>query len=357
MCSASLVARWAERYRFFNAYGPTEVTIWATTAECQDSSQVPTIGRPIANTEIYLLDQFLQPVPVGIPGQLFISGSGLARGYLSQPHLTAQRFLPHPFTTSPGQRLYQTGDLARYRPDGNIEFLGRLDHQVKIRGFRIELGEVESVLHTHPGVRECLVIARDDGDGVKRLVAYVVAEQQPTAGDSLMPELRRYLSEKLPDYMIPSAFVLMQQLPLMPSGKVDRRALPAPMEGRQQVRAEYLAPRTTAEEQLASIWREVLHVEKIGVEDNFFELGGHSLLATQVVSRAREAFGVELELRRLFEASTIAELAAAIEQIQQKVGSESREPTIVPLSRESYRVKVSSPAPEIDNNRDKRIEQ
>src|SRR4028119_2501746 len=222
---ADLVAKWSSGRRFFNAYGPTESTVCATIAECSDSSESPPIGRPIANIQVYILDAQLQPVPIGIPGELYIGGAGLARGYLNQPELTAYRFILNPFTNEPGDRLYKTGDLARYLSDGNIEFLGRLDDQIKIRGFRIELGEIEAVLGQHPAVQEAVVVVREDVPGNKRLVAYVVVNQlaAPT-----IPHLQQFLKQKLPEYMVPSAFVLLSALPLTPNGKIDRRALPAP---------------------------------------------------------------------------------------------------------------------------------
>ena len=270
------------------------------------------IGRPIANTRIYILDRELQPVPVGVPGELHIGGDGLARGYLNRPDLTAEKFIADPFSGEPGARLYRTGDLARYRPDGNIEFLGRMDHQVKVRGFRIELGEIEAVLGQHPGLREAVVLAREDGPGDKRLVAYVVAH---SGGASVaVSELRGFLGEKLPDYMIPSVFVFLDAMPLTPSGKVDRRGLPAPDAARPEGQEGYVAPRTPVEEALAGIWAEVLGLDRVGIHDNFFELGGHSLLATQVVSQARRLFQVELALRRLFEAPTVAGLVESLAQ-------------------------------------------
>src|SRR5918992_3507675 len=257
-CSADLAVRWAEGHRFFNLYGPTEGTIWATTGECLDDGHTLPIGRPIANTQLYLLDHHLRPVPVGVPGELHLGGIGLARGYLQRPELTAEKFLPHPFSERPGERLYRTGDLARYLPDGNLEFLGRLDHQVKVRGFRIELGEIEACLGGHPGVREAVVVVREDHPGEKRLVAYVVGAEEPEA-------LRGYLRAKLPEYMVPTAFMQLAALPLTPNGKVDRKALPAP----ERVGAEgYEAPRTPTEECLAGIWGGGLRGGRGGGHDN-----------------------------------------------------------------------------------------
>jgi len=271
------------------------------------------IGRPIANTRVYVLDGWLQPVPVGVPGELYIGGDGLACGYLNQPELTSGKFIPNPFSNEPGVRLYKSGDLVRYLPDGNVEFLGRIDNQVKIRGFRIELGEIEAVLGQHPFVKEAIVIAREAKSGDKRLLAYVVLSEKSSIATSNM---RNFLKEKLPDYMVPSAFVMMDALPLTPNGKVDRSALPEPDSWQPGTEDCYVAPSTPIEEMLAGIWCDVLGLKKVGIHDNFFELGGHSLLATQVMSRLRKAFQVEIPLRSLFEMSTIAGLAIRIAQYQ-----------------------------------------
>jgi amino acid adenylation domain-containing protein len=287
----------------WNLYGPTETTIWSAVMLLRESGTdaVP-IGRPLANTQLYVLDGDLSPVPIGVAGELYIGGVGLARGYLNRPGLTAERFVPNPFAV--GERLYRTGDLGRWRADGTLEFLGRIDHQVKVRGFRIELGEIEAALLQHPGVRQAVTVARDDGPGEKRLVAYVVPHDGlgPSAGD-----LRAHLKASLPDYMVPSAFVMMPALPLTPNGKVDRRALPAP-DGQAEQRL-YVAPRTPSEEMLAAILADVLRLPRVGVHDNFFDLGGHSLLAMRVTARVRQTFGVELPLRTIFQTPTIAELA------------------------------------------------
>ena len=269
-----------------------------------ESKTVP-IGRPIDNARVYVLDRNLQPVPVGVAGELYIGGAGVARGYLNRPGLTAERFVPDPFAARPGSRLYRTGDRVRWRADGNLEFLGRLDQQVKLRGFRIEPGEVEAALLQHPAVRQAVVLPREDGPGGKRLVAYLVGatEERLTAA-----QLRGFLQGKLPEYMVPSAFVFLEALPLTPNGKLDRQALPVP--DRQPAAHAYVAPRTPAEEALANIWAEVLGLERVGVHDNFFELGGHSLLATQAAARIRAAYpGIELPLRLLFEQPTVAALA------------------------------------------------
>jgi acyl carrier protein len=244
---------------------------------------------------------------------LHIGGVCLARGYLNRPDLTSEKFIANPFNHQPGARLYKTGDLVRYLSDGNIEYLGRIDNQVKIRGFRIELGEIETVLSQHPAIRETLVVVREDVPGDKRLVAYVIPKQEPALTIS---ELRHFLQEKLPNYMMPSAFVSLESIPLTPNDKVDYRALPAPDYTKREREETFVAPRTPAEEALAGIWAEVLRLEQVGVHDNFFELGGHSLLATQVISRASKAFDVELPLRNVFEAPTVAALVERIETLR-----------------------------------------
>jgi thioesterase domain-containing protein/acyl carrier protein len=309
--SADLVAKWSSGRRFFNAYGPTESTVCATIAECSDSSESPPIGRPIANIQVYILDAQLQPVPIGIPGELYIGGAGLARGYLNQPELTAYRFILNPFTNEPGARLYKTGDLARYLSDGNIEFQGRLDDQVKIRGFRIELGEIEAVLRQHLAVDETVVVAREDIPGHKRLVAYLVVNQ---AGAPTIPKLQQFLKQKLPEYMVPSAFVLLSVLPLTPNGKVDRCALRAPNTSCFSLKASFVSPRDTLELQLVQIWEEVLDVHPVGVRDDFFDLGGHSLLAITLMARIQQKFGKNLPLATLFQGATIENLASSLRQ-------------------------------------------
>jgi acyl carrier protein len=273
------------------------------------------IGRPIANAQVYLLDRHQKPVPVGVPGELYIGGAGLSRGYFNRPDLTAEKFLPNPFSEEASARLYKTGDLAHYLADGNIECLGRIDHQVKIRGFRIELGEIETVLGQHSAVRQAIVLAREDTPGDKRLVAYVVpdVEQVPTVS-----KLRNILNEKLPEYMVPSVFVFLDALPLTPNGKVDRRALPAPDQSRPEQVNSFVPPSTPVEKTIADIWTQVLKVDKVGNHDNFFDLGGHSLLATQVISRMRHALQIELPLRAIFEAPTVAGLAVKITEARAK---------------------------------------
>ncbi|WP_392535132.1 amino acid adenylation domain-containing protein [Nostoc sp. C117] len=305
-------------FQVVNNYGPTENTVVATSglvvSNGRDDNISPPIGRPIANVEIYILDSYLQPVPVGVPGELHIGGAGLAKGYLNRPELTQEKFIPHPFSNEPHSRLYKTGDKARYLNDGNIEYVGRIDDQVKIRGFRIELSEIEAVLSQHSNVQLSCVIAHEDTPGDKRLVAYLVAHQDCKPAIS---ELRQFLKTKLPEYMVPSAFVILESLPVTPNGKVDRRALPKP--GLDTTLLEkFVAPRTPIEEMLALLWAQVLKLEIVGIHDNFFELGGHSLLATQLVSRIRTWFKVELPLRELFARSTVAELAQSIGQLQQQ---------------------------------------
>jgi hypothetical protein len=262
---------------------------------------------------MYILDNHLYPVPIGIPGEICVGGVGLARGYANSPDLTAERFIPDPFSAEPNARLYRTGDLARYRSDGRIEFLGRVDHQVKIRGFRVEIGEIEAVLSHHPGVQQAIVVACDDAQGRNRLVAYVI----PKKGEVLVAgELRDFLRRELPDYMIPSMFMMLDTFPLTPNRKVDRRALPGPEQRRPELTNPVVQPCTVVQEVLARIWGDVLKLDQVGIYDNFFELGGHSLLATQVISRASEALQVDLPLRAFFENPTVADLAIRISQVQ-----------------------------------------
>ena len=311
-CSPPLIKTWSSGRACWNAYGPTECTVAGATALCQADDRTVPIGKPLPNYRAYVLDGDLQLSPVGVAGELYIAGEGLARGYLNRPGLTAERFVACPYGEA-GERMYRTGDLVRWRSDGELEFLGRIDHQVKIRGFRIELGEVEVVLQAHGSVSQAVVVAREDVAGDKRLVGYVVGADGDAPDTS---ELRSHLKRLLPDYMVPSAFVVLEALPLTVNGKVDRKALPAP-EGR-PAELEYVAPRTPVEEMLAQIWAEVLGVERVGIHDNFFELGGHSLMAIRVVSRLRDAFSVELPVRVLFEAPSMAELAAAVVELQRQ---------------------------------------
>ncbi len=315
--------------RLVNGYGPTENTVFSTVHTVREVAEGATsvpIGRPVSNSTAYVLGGAGEPLPVGLPGELFVGGEGVARGYLGRPALTAERFVPDPFAAQPGARMYRTGDRARWLRDGTLEFLGRLDGQVKIRGFRIETGEIEAALRTHDAVTDCVVVARvDPGDnhdgGERRLVAYVVA------GDADADGLRAHLRRTLPDYMVPGAFVLLERLPLTPNGKLDRRALPEP----DYAAGEYVAPRTPVEEMLAGIWAAVLGVERVGAEANFFELGGHSLLATRVISRIRAAFGVEPTVRTMFEAPTLAQLAQEVEALRRV--TQPRRARVVPVQR------------------------
>nr|WP_322642344.1 MULTISPECIES: non-ribosomal peptide synthetase [unclassified Nostoc]MDZ7989625.1 amino acid adenylation domain-containing protein [Nostoc sp. DedVER02]MDZ8113701.1 amino acid adenylation domain-containing protein [Nostoc sp. DedVER01b] len=348
-CNPKLIAQWSEGRRFFNAYGPTESTVCATVAECSAGDTQATIGKAIANTQVYILDSHLQPVPIGTPGELYIGGDGLARGYLNRPELTKERFIPNPFAEAGGRgaeeqrgrgenytqhfpRLYKTGDLARYLPDGNIEFLGRVDNQVKIRGFRIELDEIEKLLIQHPDVKQAAVIAREDIPGDKRLVAYIVLNQKPEA---IIATLKGFLQEKLPNYMVPGVFVILDSLPLTANGKVDRQNLPKSDRTRPDLEETFVAPRNPIEEKLASIWTELLGIEPIGINDNFFNLGGHSLIAAQMLSRIRDGFQVELFFHHIFANPTIAGLAELIEQpnhLQQQL----QRPAIQPVPRSEY---------------------
>ena len=319
--------------RLINGYGPTENTTFTCCYPITEPSLVGIlvpIGRPIANTQVYLLDDHLQPVPMGVPGELYIGGDGLARGYLNRPELTAERFILNPFSNEPGARLYKTGDTAYYQPDGNIEFLGRRDDQVKIRGFRIELGEIEAVLSQHPGVQQSIVIVREDIPGNQQLVAYLVTDKEQAR--LTVSELRQFLKQQLPEYMAPSAFVTLDSLPLTPNGKVDRKALPSPEMARLEVETTLIAPRTPIQEMLALIWSDILRVKQVGIHDNFFELGGHSLLATQVISRVRSTLAVELPLRSLFKNPTVLGLAECVET-SLRVGQSMVAPPLLPIAR------------------------
>ncbi|MEW6738226.1 MAG: amino acid adenylation domain-containing protein, partial [Acidobacteriota bacterium] len=299
----------------WNLYGPTETTIWSCIYHI-NSDELPAtvlIGRAIGNTTIYILDGYYQPTPVGVPGEVYIGGVGVARGYYDRFELTAEKFIPNPFSAEGGARLYKTGDLARYLIDGNIEFLGRIDQQVKIRGFRIELGEIEAVLAQYPYICENAILVQEDSSGEKRLIAYLVTENEEALTIS---DLRNFLKQRLPDYMIPSTFVALAALPLTPNGKLDRRALLELAEGRVESGKEFVAPRTAVEEILAGIWSSLFDIEQISITDNFFDLGGHSLLATQLISRLRKRFEIELPLRMVFAGPTIAAMAAEITTLQ-----------------------------------------
>jgi amino acid adenylation domain-containing protein len=291
----------------WNLYGPTETTIWSTLTKLASGKGPVSIGRPIANTQVYVLDFHLQPVPIGVPGELYIGGKGVARGYLNQPELTAEKFI----SNSDGSRLYKTGDIARYLSDGSIECLGRNDFQIKLRGHRIDLGEIESALRRHPEVRDAVVALKEESPGQKRLVAYVLAGAETSPNTATLQE---YLKSKLPDYMVPNAFVLLDKFPLTPNGKVDRKVLSARALGTAGPDRSFTPPHTITEETLAQIWRELLQIPRVGIHDNFFELGGHSLLAMQFLARVRAAFEAEMRLRHVFEAPTIAELAVVLDK-------------------------------------------
>ena len=363
--SRNLAARLREHGQLWNLYGPTETTIWSAICAVEPGEIAVPIGRPIANTQIYILDSHLQPVPIGVHGELYIGGHGLARGYLNRPELMAEKFVDSPFSDKPGSRLYKTGDIARYLVDGNIEFLARIDNQVKIRGHRIEVGEIEATLNQHPSVKESVVIAslfppprrgrtkvgvihstnslREqappslpspvEGEGVsesdRNLIAYLVSDTEKP----LATELRSFLNQKLPDFMIPSLFVFLDSVPLTPNGKIDRNALPAPDGERPQLDQGVIEPRTEIEELVAQVWREVLKLDKIGVYDNFFDLGGHSLLATRVVARLRNNFNIDLPLGKLFELPTVTALAEHVDCRRRNQSGVSI-PRIVPVPRD-----------------------
>ena len=299
--------------KVWNLYGPTETTIWSTGYEVLEATGTILIGRPVANTQCYILDAQGEPVPAGVTGELYIGGDGLARGYLNQPKLTDEKFVPNPFR-GPGERMYRTGDLARYRNNGEIECLGRIDHQVKIRGYRIELGEIEAVLSEHPSVAQAVTIAREDVPGDIRLVAYLAARAQATID---VGELRELLRSRLPEYMVPSSFVILQAVPLNPSGKVDRKALPAPESARpSEMAAAFEPPRTETEARIAAIWREILRVDQVGKYDNFFDLGGHSLLLIKVQGALELEFGRKIAVVELFRSPTIDALARHLTMVE-----------------------------------------
>jgi amino acid adenylation domain-containing protein len=289
----------------WNLYGPTETTIWSTGCQVTTGDEPINIGHPIANTQTYILNSDLQPVPMGTEGELYIGGAGLARGYLNRPDLTSEKFIPNPFSSDPRSRLYKTGDLARYLPDGNIQYLGRIDHQVKIRGFRIELAEIEREISQHPDVRENIVLARQQEGGEKYLVAYIVLHQNNAYQQN---QLRSFLHQRLPQHMLPSAFVVLQSLPLTPNGKVDRNQLPVPSRQRPQLEQPYIAPRTELQKLLATIWSDFLNIDQVGIEDNFFDLGGTSTLIMQIAVRVEQELGIELSVVKLFQYPTIAGL-------------------------------------------------
>jgi len=344
--------RAATSARLMNMYGPTETTIWSTTYTVDQVDDHVPIGQPIANTTIYILDSYQQPVPIGAVGELYVGGAGVVRGYLDRPELTAERFIRDPFSSTPGARLYRTGDLARYLPDGNIECLGRVDHQVKIRGHRVELGEIEAILEQHPRIQEAVVIAREDNLGDQRLVAYIVphaetaglgetgADQGPASMAHLQQDLRSFLSAQLPEYMVPAVFTMLHALPLTPNGKVNRNALPAPEGVRPDLGVAYVAPQTAVEEVIASVWQDVLQIKTVGIHDNFFEVGGNSLLLVQVHSKLRAKLNPELPVVELFRYPTIHALAQYLSLGQ------STQPFMQPIQDRARRqVEVGSATP------------
>ncbi|BAZ54100.1 amino acid adenylation domain-containing protein [Nostoc sp. NIES-4103] len=314
----------SKKVQLINSYGPTEATIGTTISNLSNLEElniglreVP-IGKAIDNVQVYILDCYMQPTPIGIPGELYIGGMGIARGYLNQPQLTAEKFIPNPFSNELGTRLYKTGDLARYLPNGEIEILGRVDDQVKIRGFRIELGEIEAQLNQHPDVSEAVIKVWEDEHGDQRLVGYVSCQSKP---ELTVTQLRSFLKEQLPEYMIPSAFVILEALPLTPNGKIDRRALPAPGKLRPELAANYVIPQTEVEQTIANIWQKALNIENIGIHDNFFEIGGHSLLMIKVHSELGKIFKNELVMLDLFRYPTISSLADFLSQFKNKIPS------------------------------------
>ena len=308
-CTGRLVRRWSQGRRFSNGYGPSEGTVATCIKDCTDTAdERPPIGTPLPNIRVHVLDRHLQRVPVGVPGELYVGGINLARGYLNQPALTAEKFIPDPFNPEPGARLYATGDLVRYLADGDLTFLGRVDNQIKLRGFRVELGEIQTLLHQHPSVQAAVVVTREDQPDQQRLVAYVVP-RRPESGTSLVAELRAHLVRKLPDYMLPAAFVMLDALPLRPNGKVDSQALHAPDRAAFMASVDVVPPRTPTQAVLTSIWAETLGLKQVGIHDNFFELGGHSLLAIQLVSKMSVALQRDISVKHLFAHPTVASLS------------------------------------------------
>lgn len=326
--------------KLHNLYGPTEAAIDVTAWTCIRNNNLSTvpIGYPIANTQIYVLDSHLQPVPVGVPGELHIGGIGLARGYYNRPELTAEKFIPNPFNSQQkSDRLYKTGDLVRYLSDGKLEYLGRLDYQVKIRGQRIELGEIEAVLQQHPKIKSCRVIAQNNRLNDQYIVAYIILPEKPSQPENLHQKLHNFLAEKLPEYMIPSHFITLDDFPLTPSGKLDQQSLPKAENPNQRI-SVYVPPQNPIEEKIVTIWQDVLKIEKIGIHDNFFELGGHSLLATRVNSRLRETFEMDIPLRTLFEKPTVSSLAQRISTMQMTIQQFSQPSTVQEETRKEMEI-------------------
>ena len=342
-----LCKQWLERYPsipLLNAYGPTECSddvthyeIWKMPKDEAAWNRITPIGKAIGNIRIYVLSKQQHLQPVGVRGEIYVGGVGVGRGYLNNPMRTVEVFMPDPWGDA-GERMYRTGDAGCYRSDGTIEYLGRLDQQVKIRGYRIEPGEIEAVIREHPAVQEAVVVARAGADNNHHLVAYLVDEPEQVIQTG---EMQGYLRTHLPEYMIPSAFMYLETLPLLPNGKLDRKALPELDENLEREEVEYVAPRTPVEERLASIWSEVLALKQVGIYDNFFAIGGHSLLITQILTRVHDAFQVTLPVRTLFKNPTIVGLAEAIEKVQSR-STELRRKSVVSISRETYRQKRSA---------------
>lgn len=324
-----VVARWLPGRRFFNAYGPTEATVWAAFYECKDAGAAPPIGKAIANTQAYVLDDALEPVPAGWPGEIYLGGAGIARGYLNRPGRTAEVYLPDPFSAEPGRRLYRTGDRAKLLPGGEIKFLGRIDQQLKLRGYRIELGEITTKLLSHPAIKDAVAVRQTTPAGEPRIGAFCVAEEGQSPKRE---ELMAYLRQRLPEFMVPSALRILDALPLNANGKLDYAKLSIWSQSDEDVESRWTPPRTPLEETIAGIFRQVLELERIGIHENFFRLGGHSLLATRAIMRINETFGISLPLRHLFEYTTVAKLAAAIEE-GGLTGVQSKPPTIQRVER------------------------
>ena len=313
-CSSELTKKWAKNRKFINAYGPTETTVCASMFFCDPNCQIsPPIGKAIDNFKLYILDRNLNPVPVGIPGELYIAGVGLSRGYHNKPDLTAEKFIPNPFSDEIGSRMYATGDLVKYLNNGNIQFIGRIDSQVKLRGFRIEIGEIVSVISRYPTINEVIVIVREDKPGIKQLVAYFTTNSESKLD---IGQLRSFIRKELPDYMVPTAYVTLEKFPLTLNKKIDYRALPKPTSIDKVNKTKFVEPRNETEKIIAEIGKELLDIEQMGIYDNFFELGGHSLLATQFISKLKSAFNKEISLKVLFEKPTIAELAEIIKNME-----------------------------------------
>jgi acyl-coenzyme A synthetase/AMP-(fatty) acid ligase/acyl carrier protein len=319
--------------RIYNMYGPTETTIWSTTHPVEQTADAIPIGRPIANTQVYILDQWQRPVPEGASGELYIAGAGVVRGYLNRPELTAERFVQSPFCDDPAARMYRTGDRVRYLPNGAIEYQGRMDFQVKIRGYRIELGEIETVLERRPGIGQAVVTAREDKPGDKRLVAYVVLKPDAPPNSS---ELRSYLRETLPEHMQPAAFVALEAMPLTANGKIDRNALPAP-EGREMpLESVYKPAETGLQESIVDIWKEALGVDQVGIHDNFFDLGAHSLLVAEVHGKLEELLGKEIPLVTMFRYPTVSALVGHLTQNESENSAATRSAARAQARKESF---------------------